>query len=243
MKLRNKTAVITGGSKGIGRAVAKAFVTEGASVVICGRNETDLIDANAELSIYGTVDHVVVDISNRDDVERFAAIIKNRWNKLDVLVNNASILGPRLPISEYDEDLWVEVMNVNINGQFFITKALLPLMIESQNASIINLTSGVGRVGRARWGAYSVSKFAMEGFNQLLADELKEFNIRVNAVNPGGTRTNMRAQAYPDEDPLTLPEPDDIVPVFVYLASEESADITGQSYNARDWFQPALETT
>ncbi len=244
MKLQNKKAVITGGSKGIGRAVAKAYATLGASVVICGRNEGDLIDAKQEISSLGEIDYVVADISNPDDVERFAAILHNKWDKLDLLVNNASILGPRLTIKEYPEPMWLDVINVNINGQFFVTKALLPLMMNPpEGASIINLTSSVGRVGRALWGAYSVSKFGMEGFTQVLAEELKPYGIRVNAVNPGATRTAMRAQAYPDEDPMTLPAPDDIVPVFVYLASDESAGVTGQSLNARDWFQPPLKTT
>jgi len=120
---------------------------------------------------------------------------------------------------------------------FGVTKEALRMMIPQKEGSIINLSSGVGRVGKARWGAYAVSKFGVEGFTQLLAEEMKEHNIRVNAVNPGGTRTDMRAEAYPQEDPLTLPAPDEITKVFVYLASPESEGVTGKSFEARDWLK------
>jgi NAD(P)-dependent dehydrogenase (short-subunit alcohol dehydrogenase family) len=110
-------------------------------------------------------------------------------------------------------------------------------MIAQREGSIVNVSSGVGRAGKARWGAYAASKFGVEGFTQVLADELKDLNIRANAVNPGGTRTEMRAQAYPEEDPLTLPTPEEITDVFVYLASPESAGVTGKSFDARDWLK------
>jgi NAD(P)-dependent dehydrogenase (short-subunit alcohol dehydrogenase family) len=110
-------------------------------------------------------------------------------------------------------------------------------MIPQRSGSIINVSSGVGRIGRACWGAYAASKFGVEGLTQVLADELREFGIRANSVNPGPTRTEMRALAYPEEDPLTLPTPDHVAPVFVYLASDDSAAVTGQSFDARDWLK------
>ena len=110
-------------------------------------------------------------------------------------------------------------------------------MMPQKEGSIINLSSGVGRIGKARWGAYAASKFGVEGFTQVLAAELKEWSIRVNAVNPGGTRTEMRVEAYPDEDPLTLPAPEEITLVFLYLASAESQGVTGKSFDARDWLK------
>ena len=122
-----------------------------------------------------------------------------------------------------------------MNGQFFVTKALLPLLLESPSASIINVSSSVGRRGNGFWGAYAASKFGLEGFTQVLADELAPSNVRVNSVNPGGTRTEMRAEAYRNEDPMILPMPDDIVPVFVYLASDESVGVTGKQFDAREW--------
>lgn len=239
MRLKEKTALITGGSKGIGKAIAKTFVREGASVIICGRDEKILRNACEEISNHGLEngksDYIKADIVNRDDVRNLAAEITGKWHKLDILVNNASILGDRASILEYPEDVWERVIQVNLNAQFFVSKALLPLLLRSRSGSIINVSSSVGRQGKGFWGAYAVSKFGLEGLTQVLADELKASCVRVNSVNPGGTRTGMRAEAYPDEDPMTLPAPEDIVPVFLYLASDESAGITGNEFNAREW--------
>jgi NAD(P)-dependent dehydrogenase (short-subunit alcohol dehydrogenase family) len=237
MRLKDKRALITGGSKGIGKSIALAFVKEGASVVICGRNEETLKKAVKEISPFGEIDSFKADISNLDDTKRLASFIEDKWNRLDVLVNNASIFGVKKQIIEYPEDVWVRVIDVNINGQFFVTKALLPLLLRSKSASIINLSSGVGKSGRAYWGAYAASKFAVEGFTQVLADELSGTQVRVNAVNPGGTRTTMRAEAYPKEDPMTLPHPDTLTPLFVYLASDESSRMSGHSIDARSWLK------
>ena len=235
MKLKDKTSLVSGGSKGIGKAIAKAYAGHGSSVLICGRNEVALKQACQEISEYGHVDYIKCDITNDADVKGLASHVKNEWKRLDVLVNNASILGVRVPILDYPEDVWEEVIQVNLNAQFFVTKALLPFLLESQNGSIINVTSSVGRRGKGLWGAYAASKFGLEGLTQVLADELQSSNIRVNSVNPGGTRTEMRAEAYPDEDPVTLPTPDDIVPVFLYLASDDSIGVTGQQFDAREW--------
>jgi NAD(P)-dependent dehydrogenase (short-subunit alcohol dehydrogenase family) len=237
MKLQGINALITGGSKGIGKGIAEAYLKEGAAVLICGRKASDLIAACDELQDFGNIDYIVTDISVLGDVKRLADEVGKKWDKLDILVNNASILGARAPIAEYPEDLWQEVVHINLNAQFFVTKALLPLLSKSDNGSIINVSSSVGRKGKKEWGAYSASKFGVESLTQVLADELSDAGIRVNSVNPGGTRTDMRADAYPDEDPMTLPSPEDISPVFVYLASDESIDVTGQKFNARDWIK------
>ena len=158
-----------------------------------------------------------------------------QFSKLDVLVNNASLLGPRVPIAEYPVSVWEDVVRVNLTGSFLMIREALKIMIPQRSGSIINVSSGVGRAGRARWGAYAASKFGVEGLMQVLSDEVREFGIRANSVNPGPTRTEMRALAYPEEDPLRLLTPDDIVPVFVYLASDDSATVTGQSLEAQDW--------
>ena len=235
MRLKCKKALITGGSKGIGKGIAAAFLREGASVIICGRNEINLKAACNELGKLGRIEYIVADIANRDDIGVLAKSLGDKLGSLDVLVNNASILGERKPVSEYPEDVWEEVLDINLNAQFFVTKALLPLLKKSESGSIINVSSSVGRKGKKEWGAYAASKFGLEGLTQVLADELGESGPRVNSVNPGGTRTDMRAGAYPDEDPMTLPSPEDISPVFVYLASDESIGVTGKEFNARDW--------
>ncbi len=234
-KLEGKTALITGGSKGIGKGIAEAYLKQGAEVIICGRDEANLIATGDELKEFGQINYVVCDITKLEDVYELANQIEAVKQKLDILVNNASILGIRSPIIEYPEDVWQEVININLNAQFFVTKALLPLLLQSNNASIINVSSSVGRKGKKEWGAYAASKFGVEALTQVLADELSDSNVRVNSVNPGGTRTDMRADAYPNEDPNTLPTPMDITPVFVYLASDESADVNGQEFTARDW--------
>jgi len=240
-RLSGKVALITGGSRGIGKAIAAAYAREGARVFICGRNETDIERALAEIrgeggEIYG----LTGDIGKLNDVRRIVGAALERFGSVDVLVNNASLLGPRVPIADYPYSSWREVMRVNIDGIFLVTREVLKTMIARRRGSIINITSGVGRVGKARWGAYSASKFALEGFTQMLAEEVREAGIRVNALNPGATRTSMRAAAYPEEDPLQLPRPEAIVEAFVYLASDSSADVTGKSFDAQDWRWPAV---
>lgn len=235
-KLRGKAALITGGSRGIGRAIAAAYADAGASVFICGRNPADLNDSLREIRASGVeIDGVAGDIARTADVERIVEAAIERYGKIDVLVNNAGILGPRQPIADYPVAAWREVIEINLTGLFLVTRQVLPVMLARGSGSIINVTSGVGRVGKALWGAYAVSKAGVEGFTQVLADEVKAAGIRVNAVNPAATRTQMRALAYPAEDPKTLPTPETVAPIFLYLASDASKEVTGQSLNARDW--------
>ncbi len=237
-KLAGKTALVTGASRGIGKAVALAYAREGAKVFICARHEAALESAAAEIrAAGGEAAFAACDLARDGAAERLVREVERRYGAPDVLVNNAGILGPRAPIATYPIDVWEEVMQINVNSVFVLTRAILRLMTARRQGSIINVSSGVGRIGKARWGAYAVSKFAIEGLTQVLADELKAWNIRANAVNPGGTRTAMRAEAYPDEDPATLPTAEEIAPVFVYLASDDSASVTGQSLDARDWIK------
>lgn len=236
MRLEGKIALVTGGSQGIGKAVATAYAQEGAEVIVTARDLTRLEAAAAEIQkAGGRVVPLRADVADRQMVQRMAREIKTRFGQLHILVNNASLLGPRVPILEYPEDQWEAVIAANLNGPFFVIKSCVPLMASAGGGSIINVSSGVGRIGKARWGAYAASKFGLEGLTQMLAAELAPLHIRVNAVNPGGTRTAMRAAAYPEEDPLTLPTPKQVAPVFVYLASDDSRDVTGQSLEARDF--------
>lgn len=233
--LRGKVALVTGGTRGIGRAIAAAYLSAGARVFICGRDENYLAAALRELRSSGDIDGCAVDIGRAEDAKKLTHRAVERFGAVDVLVNNASILGPRVPVADYPEAAWEQVLRINLSGIFFLTREVLALMLAKGTGSIINVTSGVGRQGKARWGAYAVSKAGIECFTEMLADEIKNTAIRVNAVNPAATRTEMRAAAYPDEDPLTLPRPEEIVEIFLYLASEASSATTGRSLDARDW--------
>jgi NAD(P)-dependent dehydrogenase (short-subunit alcohol dehydrogenase family) len=244
-RLEGKAALITGASKGIGRGLAAAFLSEGASVFLCARTESTLSEAAAELETIARgaggaggpdrVSFLAADLGDPGEAEQVARAAVERFPRLDVLVNNASILGKRAPLAELDVDTWDDVLRVNTSSLFYVTRLLIPHFIARGEGSIINVSSSVGRKGKANWGAYAVSKFGLEGFTQVLAADLLPSGIRVNSVNPGATRTEMRAVAYPAEDPLTLPTPEDISEVFVYLASDESRSVTGQAFEAREF--------
>ena len=241
-KLIKNVALITGATRGIGKAVAAAYVREGARVFICARDRQEVAATVREFrdrSTEAQVDGCAGDVGKETDVSRIVDAAIERFQTIDTLVNNASLLGPRVTLVQYPFEQWEEVIRVNLDGVFLLTQQVVKRMIANRQGSIINVSSGVGRTGRARWGAYAVSKFGLEGLTQVLADEVKESGIRVNSVNPGPTRTEMRAEAYPEEDPLTLPTPEQITPIFVHLASVESENVTGQMLEAKDWLEPA----
>jgi NAD(P)-dependent dehydrogenase (short-subunit alcohol dehydrogenase family) len=237
-KLINNVALITGATRGIGKAVAAAYLREGARVFICARNQQEVAATVRELRYDNTdaqVDGCAGDVGKENDVCQIVDAVIERFQTIDTLVNNASLLGPRVALVDYPFGQWEDVIRVNLHGVFLLSQQVVKRMIARRHGSIINVSSGVGRVGRARWGAYAVSKFGLEGLTQVLADEVKEFGIRVNSVNPGPTRTEMRAEAYPEEDPLTLPTPEQITPIFVHFASAQSENVTGQMLEAQDW--------
>jgi NAD(P)-dependent dehydrogenase (short-subunit alcohol dehydrogenase family) len=232
--LEGKVAMITGASQGLGRALALAFAREGARVVINSRSEETIRPVAEEAESLGAeVLALAADVSRSADGERLVSAAAERYGRIDVLVNNAGVLGPRVPIEEYPEGEWRQVIDANLTGPFLVTKAAIPHMPEG--ASIINVVSGVSVEGRAGWGAYSVSKFGVEGLTQILAAELEERGIRANAVDPGGMRTGMRAAAYPEEDPLTRITPEENTDIFLYLASDESRAVTGQRFKAQEF--------
>lgn len=238
-RLKGKVALVTGASRGIGKAIALRYVQEGARVFVCARDSSALTKAVDEIRRVGAdIDGTAGDVGRIDDVRRIVAAAQARFGAIDILVNNASILGPRVPIVEYPPVDWQRVLDVNLTGLYLTTQLVARGMLARGRGSIINLTSGVGRTGKARWGAYAVAKFGVEGFSQVLADELKGSGVRVNVVNPSATRTAMRAAAYPEEDPLTLPMPEAISEIFVYLASDQAAEVHGKSLEARDWLAP-----
>ena len=232
--LGGKVALISGASQGLGRALALAYAKEGARVVINARSEESIRPVAGEVEASGAeVLALAADVSKSADVERLVDAAVERFDRIDVLVNNAGVLGPRVAIAEYPEDEWRRVIDANLTGPFLVSKAVVPHMPEG--GSIVNVVSGVSVEGRAKWGAYSVSKFGVEGLTQILASELEESGIRVNAVDPGGMRTEMRAAAYPEEDPMTRITPEENTGVFLYLASDESKGVTGERFKAQEF--------
>jgi NAD(P)-dependent dehydrogenase (short-subunit alcohol dehydrogenase family) len=235
--LESKVAMVTGASQGLGRALALAYAKEGAQVVINSRSEESIRPVAEEVESTGAeVLALAADVSKSVDVEKMVDAAVERFGRVDVLVNNAGVLGPRVAIAEYPEGEWRRVIDANLTGPFLVSKAVTEHMPEG--GSIVNVVSGVSVEGRARWGAYSVSKFGVEGLTQILAAELEERGIRANAVDPGGMRTEMRAAAYPEEDPMTRITPEENTDVFVYLASDESKGVTGKRFKAQE-FQKA----
>jgi NAD(P)-dependent dehydrogenase (short-subunit alcohol dehydrogenase family) len=232
--LRGKVVMITGASRGLGRALALACAEEGANLVVNSRNAASL-DPVAEQAEGLGVDALAIptDVSRSTHVEMLVSTAVERFGRIDALFNNAGLLGPRVPIAEYPEDEWRKVLEANLTGPFLLTQAAIPHIPEG--GSIVNITSGVSIEGRAEWGAYSVSKFGLEGLTQILAAELEERGIRVNSVDPGGMRTEMRADAYPDEDPMTRITPEENTDVFLYLASDGSQGVTGERFKAQEF--------
>jgi NAD(P)-dependent dehydrogenase (short-subunit alcohol dehydrogenase family) len=233
-ELEGKVALVTGASQGLGRALALAYAREGAKLVINSRSEGSIRPVAEEVEALGTeVLALPADVADPAGVDRLVSQAADRFGGIDVLVNNASILGPRVRIEDFPEDEWRKVIDANLTGLFLISKAAIPHL--NEGASVINLVSGVSVEGRPEWGAYSVSKFGVEGITQILAAELEERSVRVNSVDPGGMRTDMRAAAYPEEDPKTRITPEENTDVFVYLASDESQGVTGARFKAQEF--------
>lgn len=233
--MKNKVVMITGASKGLGRALTLAFAKEGSRLAICSRSVESLRKVKYEAENLGAeVLAVTADISKSRDVERFIAMAEEAYGHIDVLINNASILGPSpMPLLlDYPEEDFAEVMRVNSISPFLVTRRVIPGMLERNEGSIINVTSEAGHTGYAGWGAYGISKFAVEGLTQTWADELSETNVRVNMIDPGEMDTEMHHLAVPNCD-YPLAKPEDIVDIFLYLASDKSAGINGQRFEAQ----------
>ena len=209
-----------------------------ATVLLLGKTEEYLNEVYDAIEAAGHPQAAVIpfnlETAQPHQFEELAATLENEFGRIDGLLHNASILGPRSPMQQISGENFMRVMQVNVNAMFMLTTAMLPLMKLSSDASIIFTSSSVGRKGRAYWGAYSVSKFATEGLMQTLADELDGTSaIRANSVNPGATRTSMRALAYPGENPLNNPTGEEIMPVYLYLMGPDSAGVNGQAFDAQ----------
>jgi NAD(P)-dependent dehydrogenase (short-subunit alcohol dehydrogenase family) len=236
--LRDRIILITGASDGIGKALALHAASLGAQVILHGRSVPKLE------KLYDTIEDIegaprpsiaVMDLesANAESYTTLAQSIEAEFGRLDGLVLNASILGERYSIEQYDAVLWQKVMHVNVTSIFAMTQVFLPLLQESADPSVIFTSSGVGRTGRAHWGAYAVSKFATEGFSQVLADEHRHGKLRSNCINPGATRTIMRLAAFPAEDRNASKRPEEILAPYIFLLGPDSKGITGESFDAQ----------
>ncbi len=244
MRLSGRTIVITGGSRGLGRALARRFSREGASLALCARDGMKLKEVANELSAVGTkVFWKECDVGSADDVDKFVSEVLDEFESVDVLVNNASAIAPRKNIAEYSIREWNGIIQANVNGLFYMTHRVLPAMMKRKSGMIINVSSSVGRSPRAQWGAYSVSKISLEGFTQILAEELKPWSISVNSVNPGPMATEMRRVVHPEENQELLNKPEMLTDLFVYLASGDGAGISGQQFDAATYVTQSKETS
>jgi len=235
--LNAKTILVTGAGDGIGRVAARHYAEQGATVLLLGRTTNKLESLFDEIVKDGFKEPGIIPMDfatvKASEMQELADVIYEQYGKLDGLLHNAAILGDRVPFESYDMNTWMKVMQVNFSSACLLTRVLLPLCQLAPNSSIVFTSSGVGTTPAAYWGAYSVSKYALEGFAKLLADELENTSkVRINILNPGGTRTKMRAAAFPTEDPSTLRTPEDLMPLYLYLMSNASAEEKGQYFDS-----------
>jgi NAD(P)-dependent dehydrogenase (short-subunit alcohol dehydrogenase family) len=240
--LNGRIILVTGASDGIGKEAALTYARHGASLILLGRNEEKLRHVAQQVKDEGqAAQWFILDMATctPEACQQLASEIATTTSHLDGVLHNAGLLGDICPMSEQDPAAWNEVMQVNVNATFYLTQALLPLLLKSDCGSLVFTSSSVGRQGRANWGAYATSKFATEGMMQVLAEEYQN-RLRVNCINPGGTRTSMRASAFPTEDPQKLKTPADIMPLYLWLMGDDSRRKTGMTFDAQPGRKPGI---
>jgi len=219
-RLEGRIALITGASRGIGRAIAKRFATEGAHVILLATTATALEEVDDEI-YQETAQHatlVPLDLSDFAGIDTLGASLFERHGKLDILVGNAGVLGTLTPLGHHKPDIWQNVIDINLTANWRLIRSMDPLLRQSNAGRAIFVTSTVGSMPRAYWGAYAVSKAGLEMLCRTYADEIVNTSVRANLINPGGTRTAMRAKAIPGEDPQSVKPPEDIAEFFVRMA-------------------------
>lgn len=235
MRLKDRIALITGASRGIGAAIAKRYAAEGAHVICVARTTGGLEELDDEIrALGGSATLIPLDLAKTEMIDGLAAPLLERFGRIDILVGNAGIFGRLTPLHQFPPNLWEEVFRVNVHANQRLIRAVHPLLFASPAGRAIFVTSTVSREIRAYWGAYAASKAALDNMIMGYAKEVAQSNIRVNLVNPGGTQSKMRAEAFPGEDPNTLPRPEDITEVFVALA-ETGSTRNGEWINAREF--------
>lgn len=229
--LAGRLALVTGASRGIGRAVSLGLAKAGAHVVLLARTVGGLEELDDDIrAAGGTATLVELDLKRTDKLDALGPTLLQRWGRLDILVANAGILGPLSPLGHITSDAWREVIDVNLTANWHIIRSVDPLIRRSDAGRAIFVSSGAARARNAYWGPYAVSKAGLEALAKTWALELANTTAKVNIINPGPIRTGMRARAFPGEDPAALKTPEDIVPLFVQLASP-SWDATGQIHD------------
>ena len=231
-ELEGKVVLVTGANRGFGLAITMDLAKAGATVIMLGRDLGSLeyaydavVDAGYKEPILYPLD---LEGATPENYQELQDNILDKFKKLDGLIHNAAILGTQMPIDQYDIKLWYSTLQINLSAPFMLTQFLIPALMKSNDARILFLSSTVGRKARAYWGAYSVSKFGIEGFAKTLSEELEKTQITVNTINPGKIRTEMRRTAYPAEDASAVPRPEEKSSVIVYLLSNEGSKINGE---------------
>lgn len=233
-RLKNKIALITGASRGIGAAIAKRFAQEGAQLILVARSSADLEAVDDDVQKYGPPAVLVpFDLTNLPHIDDFAKSTAERFGRLDILVGNAGILGGLTPMTHIKPSIWHQVITTNLHANWHLLRAFEPLLRQAHEARLLFVTSGITTHPTPYWGAYGVSKAALEMMVKTYAAEVSHTAFKVNLINPGSTRTDMRAEAMPGEDPLTLPAPEEITEAFVRLC-EPACSWHGEILNAQD---------
>ena len=228
MKLKDKVALITGGGRGIGKAIAQAYAREGAKLALCARTSAELDETVKELRGMNTqAEGWTCDVSLEQPAREFVAAAQEKFGRIDILVNNAGVMARPAPMTDLDVKKWDYTIAVNLRGPFLISQAVVPIMMKQKAGSIINVSSMIGRAAYANFLAYATSKWGLEGFSQTLAAEVRSSNIRVNSVEPGYVATKLTG--------YSGSQPESVTDVFVFLASDESKSVTGKMLSSSGW--------
>lgn len=235
MSLKGRIALVTGASRGIGRAVALGLAKAGAHVIITARSLAALEALDDEIqNAGGSATLLQLDLKKGDRVDQLGPTLFQRWKHIDILVANAGILGPLSPLGHVTEDGFVTTIDINLTANWRLIRTLEPLLKQSDAGRAIFLTSGAASGKYAYWGPYSASKAGLEALVKTWAAELESTNVRANLINPGAVRTGMRAKAFPGEDSMSLPAPEELVPMFLELSSP-ACKHNGELVNFREW--------
>ncbi len=236
--LKDRVILVTGAGDGIGRAASLAFARHGASVVLLGKTLAKLEKVYDEIEAAGcpmpAIYPMHLEGATPHEFDELALKLEETFGRLDGVLHNAAALPYLSRIKDYDAEDWHKVMQVNLNAPFMLTQAVLPLLLQADDASLVFTSDSVGRKGRAFWGAYAASKFGLEGLMQVLAEELENSNIRVNSIDPGPTRTELRKRIFPGEDPQTVKPPEDLMPFYLWLMGPDSRGTHGQALSYRE---------